>query len=91
MNEIIKTLIIIAIALFLLSCRTSISNLKPGMTKQEVTEAWGKPGRVTYPHGTETWYYRFARGTTCWIAFENDVIVATSCEDRDKIKRSRGK
>jgi len=81
--------IILAIPLFSFSCRTSISEFKPGMSKQEVIDAWGdraiKTFRTIDGRTFEVWQYNFKH--RCYLVFENDRLIETSLGNPPPILR----
>lgn len=58
------------------------SDVKLGMTKEDVTSLWGPTYLITYKpiNGTtlETWEYHFTNtDSICWISFIQDRVAAT--------------
>ncbi len=63
------------------------SDIRPGMTKDDVVSVWGKTDLVTYNtvngKTVETWEYHFATtNSICWITFEQDRVTNTRCRQR---------
>jgi hypothetical protein len=68
--------------LVLSSCQPRhVSDVKLGMTKEDVISLWGPTALVTYKtvNGTtlETWEYHFATSdSVCWVTFIQDRVAA---------------
>jgi len=81
--------IVLAMASFFVSCRKSISEFTPGMSKQEVIDAWGdkaiKTFRTIDGRTFEVWQYNFKH--RCYLVFENDRLIETSLGNPPPILR----
>ncbi len=79
--------VILLVALALISCRKSINDFQPGMTKHDVIEAWGDKCIKTFFTSNEgkvieVWRYNF-RDNYSYILFDDDKIIATHYQQHD--------
>jgi len=77
-------LLIILILVFSSCHPRHVSDIKPGMTKEDVVSLWGKAGLTTYKivngRSIETWEYYFPKSESiCWVDFFQDTVVASEC------------
>jgi hypothetical protein len=80
--------LVLLFALFLVisSCHSRrVSDIKPNMTKEEVTSLWGKTPLVTQKtvdeKAVEIWEYHFSgSGSVCQVTFSQERVTATQCQ-----------
>jgi hypothetical protein len=84
-DKVIIALLLVWMALFLASCHVrQPSEIRPGMTKEEVVRAWGgtyyPTQQIREGKQVEVWEYRFANtGAVCRIVFYQDRVTTTEC------------
>ena len=78
--------LVLFVGLVLSSCHPRhVSDVRLGMTKEDVISLWGPTALITHRtvRGTtyETWEYHFATsGSVCWVTFIQDRVAApTQC------------
>jgi hypothetical protein len=84
-KKVIFTLLLVCLAFILASCHVRYpSDIRPGMTKEDVTRAWGGTYLITHQmregKQVEVWDYHFANtGAVCRIVFYQDKVTTTQC------------
>ena len=84
-KQLILTLVFVWVTLFLVSCHVRYpSDIRPGMTKEDVIRVWGRRYLITYQmrdgKQVEVWDYHFeTTGTVCRIVFHEDKVTNTQC------------
>ncbi len=87
-KRVILTLLLVWMTFFLTSCHARYpSDIKPGMTKEDVRRVWGGTYLITHQiregREVEIWDYRFANtGAICRIVFYQDRVTTTQCWHR---------
>ncbi len=80
-RQFIFILVLIWAAIVLASCHPrQASDIKLGMTKEEVVSAWGPTYLIREREPYETWEYHFAATESiCIVTFHQDRVVRTKC------------
>jgi hypothetical protein len=84
-KKVIFSLLSVWMVLLLASCHVRHpSDIRPGMTKEDVIRAWGgtylPTQQIREGKQVEVWEYRFANtGAVCRIVFYQDRVTTTEC------------
>jgi uncharacterized protein (DUF1330 family) len=80
-RQLIFILVLIWAALVLASCHPRhASDIRPGMTKEDVVRTWGAKYLIREGKPYETWEYHFATSESiCIVTFHEDRVVRANC------------
>jgi hypothetical protein len=85
-KNLVHLFLLFALFLVISSCHSRrVSDIKPNMTKEEVTSLWGKTPLVTQKtvdeKAVEIWEYHFSgSGSVCQVTFSQERVTATQCQ-----------
>ena len=84
-NKVIFSFLSVWVVLLLASCHVRHpSDIRPGMTKEDVIRAWGETyyptQQIRNGKQVDVWEYQFANtGAVCRIVFYQDRVTTTQC------------
>jgi len=87
-KRVILSLLSVGMILFLASCHARHpSDIRPGMTKEDVIRAWGgtyyPTQQIRDGKQVEVWEYHFANtGAVCRTVFYEDRVTTTQCWEK---------